>query len=214
MATVAEFAIDKTEVTQSWYRLWLDSRAAPDAPAAPFHAACTWNDNFFPQDNIDWQPDRPNAPVTEIDWCDAWAFCEAIGKSLCGHRGGGAIATDLAVGLNSQWTRACGGTSLSPYPYSDTHADGLCNDSTSSEGGVADVGSFTGCATVEEVVDLIGNIAEWEYSCEGTAEADSPCLTRGGSYLSDPTSATCTVAQPMPRNSKVSTIGFRCCSKP
>jgi hypothetical protein len=32
-----------------------------------------------------------NFPITNVDWCDAYAYCAGIGKRLCGKIGGGTL---------------------------------------------------------------------------------------------------------------------------
>src|SRR5262249_6416251 len=79
------FCIDATEVTNGAYKAFL--AASPDPSAQP--AFCGWNTDYSPSSF--YGPD--DHPVVYVDWCDAYAYCEAAGKRLCGAIGGGAVAT-------------------------------------------------------------------------------------------------------------------------
>jgi len=73
---------------------------------------------------------RPDTtlPVTSIDWCDAFAFCRANDKHLCGKIGGGTNAVgDYADATKSEWFNACSAQGSNVYPYSDTYNPVACN---------------------------------------------------------------------------------------
>ena len=69
---------------------------------------------------------------------------------------------------------------------------------------------------------MLGNVAEWEDSCDGTAPT-SNCRVRGGSYAAgfdDPVALSCAAERTLPRVPQegstvaaeaLADIGFRCC---
>ncbi len=99
--------IDRTAVTRRAYAAWL----ATSPPLGKQLQRCKGNKSFAPEKTC--APRFPrckgaDCPVTCVDWCDAWAYCRAVGKTLCGRIGGGANAwrkhTDARL---SQWHNAC-----------------------------------------------------------------------------------------------------------
>jgi formylglycine-generating enzyme required for sulfatase activity len=101
----AGFWIDSTEVTRAQYRAWLQTK--PTYGGQP--AECSWNDDYTP--GCHWPAgEEPNHPVVCVDWCDAYAYCQGVGKRLCGKIGGGPNGIDdYADATKSQWYYACSG---------------------------------------------------------------------------------------------------------
>ena len=112
MANVGTHRIDKTEATIREYGAFL--RMFPDAGAVEASdqpAYCRWNTDPRHGDFINGDV----KPVTEVDWCDAFAFCRWAGKRLCGGRKGGPVPFDRSTDpSDSQWQYACspGGSTL------------------------------------------------------------------------------------------------------
>ena len=78
---VSAYCIDSTEVTNHQYTTWVAK-----VPALPTQIAqCQWNDSLAPSMPA---PDD-DLPVGRVDWCDAYLFCSANGKRLCGGTFGG-----------------------------------------------------------------------------------------------------------------------------
>ena len=71
------FFIDATEVTVAQYAEFLTAKAG-DVSGQP-QDVCGWNSTYEPAA----LPDPPNFPASNIDWCDARAYCEWAGKHLC-----------------------------------------------------------------------------------------------------------------------------------
>jgi len=101
------FDIDRRFVTRAQYLDWLASR--PSLAEQP--PACAWNRSYA--------QDRPcldvfvdcaggDCPIGCVDWCDARAYCDAVGRRLCGAIGGGATPfREFSDPDRSQWEAAC-----------------------------------------------------------------------------------------------------------
>lgn len=158
-------------------------------------------------------------PQVCVDWCDAYAYCKAVGKRLCGKAGGGANGfADYADASASQWYRACtSGEANNIYTYGNTYDAAACVGS-----GVAPasaVGSHPRCQSLVEgyggVSDLTGNVWEWEDSCSGNAGAADLCRRRGGSFgggIGDGGNQRCDEDSSLARNDSRVNVGFRCCA--
>jgi len=199
MVKVGGFYVDSTEVTVAQYRAFLDAKKG-DTSGQP--SACAWNDEYYGGALLgsdDW-------PVTYVDWCDAWAFCDWAGKRLCGALDGGALAAaDVLDQTKSEWFLACGGPSGWTHPNQTPD----CNSS----GGVdtlADVASFPGCEGYKAgLFDLEGNAAEWVDSCDAAVGPTDDCVLLGGSYIDN--QSYCTESFEYRRDTTADPFGFRCC---
>lgn len=224
MKQLPAFCIDRTEVSRASYARWLASR--------PHEAAteeCAWNDSLVPA--VHWPPVGEEAllPVVGVDWCDAAAYCRDAGKVLCGHPDGSAAEweepDDSAA---SAWFAACSSGGEHTFTYGDVYDPSLCGvfdnadacDDRTCE--VAVSGSYPSCQSPDgkylNVMDLTGNVREWENACETTKGEDDRCRARGGSVhnrgdyvacarvleASDPTDAR--------RGDANEYTGFRCCA--
>jgi formylglycine-generating enzyme required for sulfatase activity len=114
------YCIDATEVTRDQYAAWLGT--SPVTGGQP--AYCSWNTSFTP--SCEWPPGAKGArPVVCVDWCDAYAYCKAVGKRLCGKIGGGSNGySDFADARVSQWYNACSSGGAHTYPYGGAGAGG------------------------------------------------------------------------------------------
>jgi len=216
-AGLSDYSIDITEVTQGQYDAWRATN--PDAPPDT-DKNCGWNTSYSEQAPGYTGIDAKDHPVVNVDWCDAYAYCEAVGKRLCGAIGGGSAdyATGYADADVSQWERACTGGDLKVYPYGDTYEANVCNGiDRSSLRQTTTVGSLSDCVTAAPgtsgVLDLSGNVAEWEDSCQSTGRL-AYCRLRGGSYYNGEAGLTCDSAAYDNRNGASLNVGFRCCSLP
>jgi formylglycine-generating enzyme required for sulfatase activity len=203
MVPVTTFYVDSTEVTVAQYAQFLAAKGS-DTSGQP--SACAWNTSFMPAGT-----NSGTFPITGVDWCDAFAFCNWAGKHLCGAIGdGGAIASSNVLKQNvSQWFLACGG----PGGSSDPNGHPMCNATFGTSGLVA-VASLPGCeGWYTGLFDLEGNASEWVDSCDVDAGAaggaSDTCYVLGGSYLDE--TAYCTESNGLARNTRVDSIGFRCC---
>lgn len=153
-----------------------------------------------------------------VDWCDAYDFCQGVGKRLCGRIGGGPNAqAESTESSQSQWYNACSSGGVNDYPYGDDYQPTICNDfdyGTAHEGlRASPVQSFGECQPAVPyagVYDLSGNVLEWEDSCE--VDAALFCLVRGGSYWEAGQNLLCAAGVSVHLETYSEYVGFRCCS--
>jgi len=209
MVKVGGFYVDGTEVTNAHYALFQQAMGDDTSGQAP---ECAWNDSFDPAFMQSAPMPASNEPVTNVDYCDAAAFCTWADKRLCGKIGGGTLASsELADPTKSQWFRACGGTASQGYPYGTKYQAGYCNDSASGINALAPVATESKCqGYVTGLFDMLGNAAEWTAVCDGNAGPQDGCETIGGSYKE---SWVCSQSGLVHRQEQSPTLGFRCCSR-
>jgi len=214
------YCIDQTEVTNQQYGAFLGS--SPSAQTGD----CAWNTSFSPAtmsvtcpSPLPYDPvGKAFYPVSCVDWCDALAYCQAVGKHLCGAiNGGGALAPGSSADANqSQWYRACSQSGARRYPYGSLYQGTYCNGVDAPTSGSVPVNSMTQCqGGYPNLYDMSGNVREWENACSGSGQTGT-CAQRGGGYL-DPdnpppdTTLECSSAGATRRDTRDRTLGFRCC---
>lgn len=200
------FCIDTTEVTNAQYQHFLGS---PTKPALPAYCG----GNTWPAAVTDVT--RRSRPRTNVDWCDAWAYCAWAGKRLCGAIGGGhGSYYDWLVSEHSQWSFACGnGVSDTRFPYGMGERADACVTKASE---VVDVASLDSCrgtvAPFNEVYDMVGNAGEWDDACsgyEGTTPGTRVCKVRGG--WTPNTGQSCDDEHESSADFTAGDLSFRCC---
>ena len=216
------YGVDAFEVSRVQYESWLETSPAP--AGALIGPGCAWNTDFTPDAGcVAAGFDCTGAgcaerPQTCVDWCDAYAYCAAVGKRLCGRYSGdtGLPSSLFADAAASPWYNACssGGTYLFPPGDSGPVADDACN--FTDRGASVDVGSLTECqspeAGYEGVLAMTGNIREWIHSCSSSTAMTADCLAVGGAYLdNDWFEGQCNYPNTLPRTSTNASTGFRCC---
>lgn len=211
------YSIDATEVSWAQYHAWV----LTNPPLTGLPSACAFKTSFVPA--YTWAEKWAKYPINHVDWCDAYVYCKAVGKRLCGNRTGGAVPYSEYANISvSQWYNACTSGGVNNYPYggdpsiSKTHG----YDPTACTASVAhEVGTWTKCVASpagKPIFDLSGNLWEWEDSCtDSTGETDQ-CRVRGGAaQLTDPLQFTCgydSTPHPTPRSFRNYAVGFRCCA--
>lgn len=201
------YCIDATEVTNAHYVAWLES--APDvANQAP---SCASNLSFAPSAGM---PPKDDYPVGNVDWCDAFAYCKAAGKRLCGRIGGGPApyyAHDDPA--RNQWFGACSHGGAQGYPYGQAYDANACNVKDAAYGAVLPVGTLASCeGGFPGIVDMSGNVWEWEDACIPSDGGADVCRRRGGSFSSTAANVDCDISSSRPRDAAEANTGFRCCA--
>ena len=207
------YCIDTTEVTRAAYAAWLAT-----APAVSDQiSACSWNASFIPPRGWDVPESDPNLPVTWVDWCDAVAYCRAVGKRLCGMPAPGGDAHGYA--RDSELYAACSANDTSQYAYGNTYDAAACNTADAGNGKPVAVATRRGCQSAAPgyagVYDLSGNVWEWEDRCHDSGQPGGPntyCSLKGGSFALIGTYSRCAYPQSSARNNPSEDIGFRCCA--
>jgi sulfatase modifying factor 1 len=211
------YCIDSTEVTRGQYEAWLATNPPPPDPS---DAKCGWNTSYARDPAcsgafLDCQGTGcDNYPQVCVDWCDAYAYCQAVGKRLCGQIGGG--ADESVDPMLSQWRSACSSHGVNEYPYGNTYDEAACNGYN---GAPLPVASLPTCQSqvpgYQGVFDLSGNVTEWLDSC---AEFGPPAVCRVGRVMGGAFDGAWPCSFPpfaggfTDRDTHVVTIGFRCCS--
>lgn len=195
------FCMDSTEVTQAQYAAFVAS--GPSVEGQP--PECADNTEF----DTDPVSDTPDAPVGNVDWCDARAYCESVGKHLCGPRAGTTIDDRDEDSLDNQWFYACseGGTRIRPDSGGPE-----CDRGILSREPLAPVRSNPCCqGPLPGLFGLGGqNAQEWIDACsEGDRNAE--CLVMGGRRIF--AGGECDASDTERRTTRNPRIGFRCCAR-
>lgn len=219
MVNLGDFCIDATEVTRAQYAEFLAADVNPQSETG-LPAECAWNITYEPAGA---QTDGDDFPVVNVDWCDAYAYCEWAGKRLCGRIGGKESPfSEFANPTGSQWYAACSirGTMVYPYgPYDPKVCVGSAYDGVSGvqmTDQMLQVKMAAEChgavAPYDEIYDMSGNVSEWEDSCDGTLGANDHCHRRGGSFIFEGSDIQCADDSHSSRETTSPSNGFRCCS--
>jgi formylglycine-generating enzyme required for sulfatase activity len=218
VAIESTFCIDRTEVSNAAYEKFL----AKHPQVADQDAFCAWNGDF----SFDTEPDSCKTrqtggdyPASCINWCDARAYCQSIGKRLCGAlHGGPNPQKDLAKAGVDEWYTACSKDGALTYPTDGVYDPTQCNGDSNGAVPVGTPGMEVCEGGYLGLMHMSGNVREWEDSCSGSTGAEDQCLTRGGAFDSGTTAngswslLSCAVEDPRSRDDTDATIGFRCCS--
>ncbi len=223
-ASVADYTIDVTEVTRGQYEAWVATNPPLPASDDPIcgkkqgyaaDARCMTGAGSSDCGTTPHKVCKTNCelhPQVCVDWCDAYAYCAAVGKRLCGAIGSGANPFDDFVNPDkSQWFRACSAAGANDYPYSGEYNSANCNVfDRSQDYKTVVVGFLEDCVTATGVYDLSGNVREWEDSCDST---DDTCRQRGGSFGGNDFRISCAYGMSAKRYLACDYYGFRCCGR-
>lgn len=235
---LSAFAIDRHEVTNARYRVFIEARSDghrqchPDEPEHKDHTPRYWHDDFNPRLKTDALYARTapfsldtfradDKPVVGVDWYDAYAYCAWEG---------GRLPTE------AEWERAARGCDGRRWPWGDTWRWGMANIGGEKRGGdvpgggrekdgwiyVAPVGSFPDGRSPSGVEDMAGNAAEWVadwYAADSYARlpshptgpaAGEEKVVRGGSTRSGPSGVRAAKRDSREPEYRAFDLGFRC----
>ena len=203
------FSIEATEVSVAQYNLF---KARYPAPTSFPRELCPQKMQLGPPatTRCNSTASANTDPMTCVDWCDANAYCTAIGRHLCGDMAdGGALAVAKQNNAGSdEWFYACRGPDAGAYPYGSSVQTGACNNNPSNA--LVPVGTMPRCEGAESgLFDMSGNAAEWIASCVPGA-----CAVRGGSYKFSASDSTCALTLAKDPQTAFPDTGFRCCAEP
>jgi formylglycine-generating enzyme len=137
----------------------------------------------FCMDKYEWPNQKDNKPEIMISWYDMKKNCEAEDKRLC---------------LDNEWTMACEGNDILPYPYGykrdiyacnidhqqmpwfDASKSGMNKEIASRLDQRVPSGSMLGCVSPYGVYDMTGNVDEWVVNSSGKPYVSS---LKGGHWV-------------------------------
>lgn len=223
------FCIDRTEVQEDEYALFLYSNPSESPELVPSECSFKIGTSFEPRRDFEaWR----GLPVRQVDWCDAWAYCAWAGKRLCGAADDSDnVWRDDAIreptALNSEWFHACSNGGHWTYPWGNYSDPFLCHQECESyePGGCQSLGPYVpgqleSCeGGIVGVYDLGGNVAEWTNYCEHSA-ATNPnqlCTVRGSNWdlpeqVTFDKLGRCDLEGWVARGSAFADVGIRCCA--
>lgn len=207
MRRIGAYCIDSTETTNADYAAFLDR--TDGGASAPVNAACGEDRDRVPGDSWPVAPEWQKLPVVGVSFCDAWSYCKANGKRLCGRRGiyGGAslASSETSNAEQSEWYRACSKAATRRFPYGDEAAAGECaTQNTLRLVGEKCEGGYAG------IFDMVGNAKEWIDACDSQFNGVELCTLQGGDPIQD--LADCKTVQVLGRHAKSPLAGIRCCA--
>jgi hypothetical protein len=204
------FCIDESEVTVAHYQAFVAGHPSVDAQPA----ACAGNVSFA-NNCKSTKPEQE--PQRCVDWCDARAYCESVGKHLCGSSSAakGAMPYDAAAAApDNQWYGACSHAGEVAYPYGDDYDTSACWSADRPPVGALMVKNASGCVGgYAGLWDMSGGLAEWVDSCNAEKGMNDACHIRGGSFSGTAEQLRCDWQSATPRNTSSNYIGFRCCAE-
>jgi formylglycine-generating enzyme required for sulfatase activity len=145
-------------------------------------------------------------PLNDQSWTDAKRACEGVGARVCNE---------------SEWTFACEGVEMQPYPYGWERKADRCNADRhdllvpGQPSKLLDardpVGTHPDCKSPFGLVDMAGNVAEW-VTVDG--HSDGSLVVQKGNWW-QPGKHACRDAQAgHDKFYKGTETGFRCCAGP
>ena len=214
----APFCVNTTEATNAQYAAFVAS-GFTIAEAAPPGVCTTVPPSTTPGGTWPAPSGEENFPVINVNWCQAYAYCQWAGKRLCGQIGGGPLASvNFSYPQYSQWLNACTLGGARTYPYGNAF-ENVCSGNVN--GGPTQleiVASHPGCVgAFPGVFDMSGSVWEWTDTCDSpippnTDPAGAFCYTMGGAFDSlTPAQLECVSERNWTRSASAGNIGIRCC---
>lgn len=136
----------------------------------------------------------PTAPVVEVSWVEADAYCAWLADRL---------AIQVRLPTVAEWERFAAGPPDKPYPFGDWRPY-AANTRAAKLGGPSVAGAFPGSEAPCGAADLVGNVWEW---CAGDDPDTAPA--KGGSWAGYTHHATIGSTVRLPRPGRYDDVGFR-----
>jgi formylglycine-generating enzyme required for sulfatase activity len=215
------YCIDAHEVTNREFNAFLDDAVSqPPLDAALVPAFCRDASRTGERPTADRSTAALDRPASGMGWCFAYAYCQWVGKHLCGRIGGGLAkdTTFATIDLANQWDYACAnGKTNTTYSYGNVFDAGTCNTTM---GAPEPVGSRTAChgatSPFDEIFDMSGNVAELvdDMSDWDGVDPERTVIARGLGTLVGPDETRCaTWIGYGPYLRDATNVGFRCCAE-
>ena len=204
------YYMDAHEVTNAQYARFLDyCNENPDHSFFDHLLQPAWKKDHVPQDWDALSKGRPNFPVVGVDWYDAFAYANWLGKRL---------PTDM------EWEKGARGEFGRKYPWGNewepTLGQRMCNGppqiaTTAADmpTGVVGVGSFPRGKSQYGLMDMAGNAREW-IGDEAASVSEPTAACRGGSFADPIGMCSTTASVRLPRDTRDAMTGFRCAADP
>jgi len=189
------FEIDRFEVTNAEFTAFVEATGyVTDAENA---GKKSWRDEVA--------GGKENHPVTRVNWNDAAAFCEWLGKRLPSE---------------AEWEKAARGEDGRSFPWGNDWDPARANVKATGLRDTASVGSFGAGASPYAAEDMVGNVwewtADWYQAYPGNSAGDpyygEQCrVTRGGGWFDEePQATTYNRNCGVPDTTSSDELGFRC----
>ena len=220
--TLGDFYIDKFEVTNAQYAVFLNQQGNQQEGGAAWMDAAH-EETLLVERNGSWQPKDGFAlhPVVRVSWYGARAYCEWRGARLP---------------TEAEWEKAARGTDGRLYPWGNSFdgahlnsCDANCTiiwaaaDFDDGYDRTAPIGSYPDGVSPYGLYDTAGNVAEWVEDWFDVYPGGDPDsseyygreyrVARGGSWYSTGAIGT-TYRIALEPDKPISPTGFRCASSP
>jgi formylglycine-generating enzyme required for sulfatase activity len=162
--SVTDFAIAKYLITNAQYKVFIEHRNG-------FRNSQWWD--YSPQ-ATQWRKDhkrpKPTAfagadlPCTRVSWFDSMAFCSWLSAEL---------DEKIRLPTELEWQRAAVGDSGWSYPWGN-ELDETRGNYANQVGQTSPVGNYPAGQSPFGVLDMIGNLWEWNLTIWGTDNSSDP----------------------------------------
>lgn len=184
--SVPAFQIGRWPVTNHQYRYYLERQSADVRLPRGFERR---GDMVF-LDGLE-----PSAPVVDVTWEEAMAYCR--------WRGGRLPTAD-------EWEAAARGMNGHAFPWGDRFDPDRCSAVGNGSPGPEPVFARPSGASSFGIEDLCGNVFEWTATEVGGPRGPSRLVVVGGSWDSDPAFSLPSLRSPRNAKKPSHNVGFRC----